>query len=260
MHKELSDEIKSKNNLTDDTFNLIAWEPISKMLKSTAHSRNIKVMKIIHEKWITHYEQHKMKQHANGFCPNCGHHIEKTEHVFQCSNTEFQTGKKQLDMRVIKTINGGIVPDTFVSLIHSGLCNPDQQHEKINLIEMVEPALRSLTLQAFKEQTEIGWNLLNKGLISKTWVKVIELKAKNEKAKFSLMHSGNEAMTYGNYEVKLQPSLMICTSTTFVLELKRTYNTTRTIEHYWDPSTTSFVIIKGISYEQNFKLLNIGCQ
>lgn len=182
--KELEDVIKEKNNFTDETFDKIAWQSFGKLLTNASHSRRIQIMKVVHEKWITNREQAKMKQHSTGHCPNCGLHEETTSHVFECTHDGFQEYKTIQDMRVIKTVNGGIVPDTVLAFIHEGLQTQSLPTDISNKIQMVEPIMREMVLKAIEDQTIIGWDKLRKGFVSKYWAESLQIKAKYTKNKF----------------------------------------------------------------------------
>jgi hypothetical protein len=121
--------------------------------------------------WNVGKQRRRINKHDSILCPRCRLCRETTEHVLYCSrlSTETQDLRRQL-----KETIGSITPDTITNMLVSVLrqlsVEPDNS-PRLVISPTLPPEVRKEIRQAIRERSAIGWPLLLRGYLAKSWTR-----------------------------------------------------------------------------------------
>jgi ribonuclease HI len=157
----------TKLSLTKDTYDMINWEAMGSYMKALAVAQRVKVMKFIYD-WQNVGSQKEQQQWADPeefMCPyKCGQREIPMHYIIcaQSCNKMSRMCLEAINQWMIKVRTNNRIRLHIMEELYAPL-----PMKRIGLnIEYKSPDLFE---QARNEQTQLGWKLLFKGLISKTW-------------------------------------------------------------------------------------------
>lgn len=164
-----------RNVLSEDLFQKISWPAIDQLYKKIKRHEQITYTKVIHEKWITLYQQKINGNHPTGICALCKGPEETQKHVYECSHCQQTQFKTTLAQAFVYRLNQRGTPTCLSYLLAQGFdphTNTSAMLERA--IDMSPHNLKSLVEEVILEQSQIGWDCYRKGLISKKWATLMD--------------------------------------------------------------------------------------
>ena len=156
-----------KYTWTEDTFNLIWFDPLPKAMKLLSRTDSRRLIKA-RCRWLPTSDRKQLIQpHVSNKCRSC-HEIEDYYHIFVCQNERVQYEKSVLFETFYKTLYDMNTPYNVLTAIENGLSN-FIKHGKTQLaIPTNEPLILQTTIQ---HQNSIGWDNMCAGFIASSWGK-----------------------------------------------------------------------------------------
>jgi hypothetical protein len=165
------DYIKRRAKWSDATFTSVTWEAHSMAMSSLKRVTQLRIIKLAHALYHTNYEAKKMYG-TTDICPCCQQAVETFSHVFQCRDPDASTHRVS-EKSLLETSLSSNTPKQLTRMLLHGL----EQWEAMETISTspkllfrgcLAPAEIAL-IQAFHNQSAIGWDHLLRGMLSKHW-------------------------------------------------------------------------------------------
>jgi hypothetical protein len=174
----LQNTIMKQARWDDSTFHGVDWAAYDKAFSRLTKSRQMSIAKISHGLLNTNYQNHKYYG-TSSMCPCCWDDIETLQHVFSCQHEEVSTHRTEQLHHLQHNLTTIQTPHLISAAIIHGISS--WMEKEVGLIDSlhctlshsVVPAHMIIT-QAYNAQSQIGWDQLLRGRISKLWSQAAE--------------------------------------------------------------------------------------
>jgi ribonuclease HI len=164
--------IRNKASWSEDTFNRVNWVAHKQAFTSYKRVPQLSICKLVHGLYHTNREANKLYGTTDK-CPCCESHIETLQHVFWCQEEHCRNHRHEARDKLKTTLTSCKTPQKLLAMILHGI----EEWESIESAnDKPVPLYRGsvlpediLLIQAFQEQTAIGWDQLLRGRISLKW-------------------------------------------------------------------------------------------
>lgn len=173
--ESLQKVIRERNEIQEDTFEEITWTSIAKLFNKAPTQQKIGIVKMVHEKWLTMSQKHKMDLHPDGACALCNHTIETQRHVYQCRDGTAHAHRVAVNQTFYDTLLQIHTPEFIANYLVKSL-DITKSWDYLAEIVLSEPMSNDrvdTVLQAAQSQFSIGCHNLNKGFLSTYWKGII---------------------------------------------------------------------------------------
>jgi len=168
LHKgALVSKIIKDNQWDDGQFHMVNWKPYHLSLQSIPRSHRISLSKLCNQLWNTNHQNWEYYGQTP-LCPACQSERETITHVYSCPHPSIvatrEAGLVNLHISLLKHTPGSLV-DVLLSGIKNFMSNPGTLKDDAYLgIPEGSPIL-----DAYHNQSLIGWGSLLRGHISTLW-------------------------------------------------------------------------------------------
>jgi hypothetical protein len=172
MHDgSLRQHIKKRANWSDEIFDKVDWVAHYQAFKSFKRLQRLSISKLVHGLYHTNREAHKTYGHTSN-CPCCNSTEETFNHIFTCPNVEVVTNRQEALTRLKDALISGKTPEKLIDALLHGLQSWTGRLAGDNICPLYRGTVLPddiALVQAFHEQTAIGWDHLLRGRISQKW-------------------------------------------------------------------------------------------
>lgn len=174
----LKNYMKDKYYISETDFHKIQWKAIHRTTKKAPIGQKAVNMKVVHEKWITCYEQFKMGQHPTGMCPLCGKTLEKAKHVFKCQHPDMCTSRTAIDKEFHIQLLRYYTPLPLATVFSKILRDEGTISDLSNQLSILPYDQYCIGADALSEQVDVGFYNLQRAMIAKKWSAIMIAHAK----------------------------------------------------------------------------------
>jgi hypothetical protein len=175
MHEEqLHAHIIKRQGWTSSVFDKVDWEAHNMAYTSHRRTTRISISKLTHGLYHTKYEAHKLYG-EDVTCPCCNLLPETLDHVFCCSAPTVTENRVMAKDKLRDSLSRANTPEKLLDTIMHGICSWDSKKPGEQQTPLFRGSVRPDDIglvQAFHEQSAIGWDQFLRGRISRKWGEV----------------------------------------------------------------------------------------
>ena len=172
MDTHLRKYIMQKANWTDFEFNYVAWDFVHRAMYNASSAERKAYTKLQHRLWATNEVLWKRTQRKHDHrCQRCRSFHEDFEHVYRCTSDDAKTARDSALLTLRTFLNNRKLSAPFIHCFCTGitqwltLSSPEFPLDANQYNDDIFHQLRI----AYATQTDIGWDQLLQGRISKEW-------------------------------------------------------------------------------------------
>jgi len=162
--KQLELYLMEKYNWSVRTFSRIDWKMHNKELHKFPRMKKVTLHKYIHGWLATQKRKFRERKSSDDKCPLCGG-VESRSHIFECPNEQLHLVRTSYWKRLCTRITENTAPE-FRAIFQAGL---DTLAGGEGPTEQVQGDWPTELKDAFRVQTEIGWDQVMFGRIASCW-------------------------------------------------------------------------------------------
>jgi hypothetical protein len=169
----LRTHITSHAGWDDTTFDRVDWTSHEKAFNSHSRLHQISLTKLSNSLYHTNYQDNKCYQ-TSVLCPCCNQQVETLSHVFTCQSTTTTAHRTIAQTTLTKALETLQTPKKIIDTFLHGLSHWEQQQidpDHTCILPFTGSVIPSdcHIVQAYQEQTKIGWEHFLRGRISLKW-------------------------------------------------------------------------------------------
>jgi hypothetical protein len=161
--------LQNRHDWDDPTWDIIDWHGFGKAIRSRPPTMQRRISKFVNGWWNVGKQRRRINEKDFILCPQCKLCRETTEHVLYCSRLSQETQKFRATLNI--TVNS-VTPDTITGMLLSilrRLSVEPNNSPRPTIPDTLPPEVRNELRKAIREQAAIGWPLLLRGYIAKSW-------------------------------------------------------------------------------------------